>query len=253
MRIGIMQPYFFPYLGYYSLIKRTDKFILLDSVQHIRHGWINRNRILKPGEGWQYIMVPLKKKGLETLIGDMEIDERQDWKNRILKQLEHYKSKAPFYRDTLALVESCLELHTRSIVDLNEHVLKRTCDHLHIRANFDVFSKMGLSLGAVNRPGDWALEISKKLRAEEYCNPIGGKGIFEIDQFEKNGIKIKFLHNNLRLYNQRRDRFEAGLSIIDVLMFNNVEATRYLLDDLFLEEPGSRELSGPADQETGGT
>jgi len=250
VRIGIMQPYFFPYLGYYSLIKNTDKFVLLDSVQYIRHGWINRNRILKPGDGWQYITVPLKKKGLSTLISDMEIDDRQDWKNRILRQLAHYSSRAPFYREALSLVESCLDIQTGSIVDLNAYVLTKTCRYLHIPANFDVFSKIGMSLGAMNGPGDWALKISKKLQADEYCNPVGGKDLFDVDQFEKNGIKITFLQNNLRSYNQGRNGFEAGLSIIDVLMFNDVEAVRYLIDDIFLEQPDNRQLFCPTKQET---
>jgi hypothetical protein len=251
VRIGIMQPYFFPYLGYFSLIKKTDKFIFLDGVQYIRHGWINRNRILKPEQGWQYITVPLIKNGLGTLISDMEIDNRKDWKGRILRQLEHYKSKAPFYRDTLSLVESCLSLETRSIVDLNEHILKEICRYLHIPADFGVFSKMDLQLETIQRPGDWALEISRSVEAEEYVNPIGGKGIFEIDQFEKNGIRLRFLLNNLRSYKQRRDRFEPGLSIIDVLMFNDIEATRHLIDDILMEEPERSRLPCPMKQEPG--
>ena len=71
MKLGIMQPYFAPYLGYISLIKHTDEFILFDTVQFIRHGWIERNRILKPGGGWQYIAIPLVKHSQKTLICDI--------------------------------------------------------------------------------------------------------------------------------------------------------------------------------------
>src|SRR5450756_2454672 len=79
MRLGIMQPYFFPYLGYYSLIKNTDRFVFLDDVQFIRHGWIERNRILKPAEGWQYIAAPLEPHKRGTLIKDIAIRNTEDW------------------------------------------------------------------------------------------------------------------------------------------------------------------------------
>src|SRR5690606_17982699 len=91
-KIGIMQPYFFPYLGYISLIKHTDKFILLDTVQFIRKGWIERNRILKQKEGWLYIQVPLKKEnGRSTLIKDCKLDNSKPWKDKILAQFQIYK------------------------------------------------------------------------------------------------------------------------------------------------------------------
>ena len=97
MRLGIMQPYFFPYIGYISLIKNVDKFILLDDVQFIRHGWIERNRILKPTGGWQYISVPLEKHGQKIAIKDIKINNSQQWKSKIISQLTYYK-KAPYYR-----------------------------------------------------------------------------------------------------------------------------------------------------------
>lgn len=237
MRIGIMQPYFFPYLGYYSLIRNTDSFIFLDSVQYIRHGWINRNRILKPETGWQYIIVPLKNKGFGTLIGDMEIENEQDWRGRVLRQLHHYKTKAPFYKSTLSLVESCLDIETRSIVELNENILKKTCDYLGMQVNLEVFNKMQLPIGPIEKPGDWALEISIALQAKEYWNPVGGKEIFEPDRFRRNGISLKLLKNNLQPYQQKRAEFEPGMSIIDVLMFNDIERTLHLIDNVSVEEP----------------
>lgn len=77
MKLGIMQPYFLPYLGYISLIKNTDKFILFDTVQFIRHGWIERNRILKQTGGWQYIQIPLEKKQMSTVIKDVKINNKE--------------------------------------------------------------------------------------------------------------------------------------------------------------------------------
>ena len=90
MKLGIMQPYFFPYVGYYSLIKNTDKFILFDTVQFIRHGWIERNRILKPNEGWQYIQVPLLKHNRDIFIKDLGIKNTELWREKLKAQLQNY-------------------------------------------------------------------------------------------------------------------------------------------------------------------
>ena len=89
MVLGIMQPYFFPYLGYFDLINRCDKWIVFDTPQYIRHGWINRNRILHPQQGWQYIIVPVKKHKRDTPINQIEIVPPALWSPRILGQLMH--------------------------------------------------------------------------------------------------------------------------------------------------------------------
>lgn len=235
MKLGIMQPYFFPYLGYYSLIKNTDQFILFDTVQFIRHGWIERNRILKPVEGWQYVAVPLEKKEyLKTTISALVIRNKEDWKGKLIRQLEHYKKRAPFYTATKNVIEDALNIDTPSIVKLNENILKKTCEYLQIPLEIAIFSEMNLEIGEVNDPGEWALEISKALGAKEYINPTGGMGIFDQEQYEKSGISLKFVGNNLRSYNQRRQPFEVGLSIIDVMMFNDVNCINSLIDDTFL-------------------
>lgn len=238
MKLGIMQPYFFPYLGYYSLIKSTDQFILFDTVQFIRHGWIERNRTLKPVEGWQYIAVPLEKKAyLRTAISELVIRNNEDWKGKLIRQLEHYKKRAPFYSETMNVIDDALNMGTTSIVKLNENILKKTCEYLQIPLKISIFSEMNLEIGEVNDPGGWALEISKTLGASEYINPTGGMGIFNPEQYSKSGISLRFLGNNLQPYNQRRQPFEAGLSIIDVMMFNDIECINNLIDDIFLVNP----------------
>ena len=89
---------------------------------------------------------------------------------------------------------------------------------------------MNLEIEPVNHPGEWAINISKALKAREYLNPIGGMGIFNPEQFRRSGINLVFLKNTLPAYNQRRKQFEAGLSIIDVLMFNDAAQTNTLID-----------------------
>ena len=100
MRLGIMQPYFLPYLGYFDLIRNTDRWIVFDTPQHIRHGWVSRNRILHPTAGWQYILVPLQGHSHKTAIRDILINDASPWRQRILGQLEHYRRRAPHFERT---------------------------------------------------------------------------------------------------------------------------------------------------------
>ena len=237
MKLGIMQPYFFPYIGYYSLIYYSDYFILLDDVQIIRHGWIERNRTLKPGAGWQYIAVPLQKRSLKTAIRDVKIRNDEDWKTRIVRQLEHYRKKAPNYSQTMAVIEASLEIETESIVKMNQNILRNTCEYIGIEPNINIFSDLELDISEVTGPGDWALNISKSLNASEYINPVGGKEIFDNARFASENIKLKFLKNNLVEYSQRRTVFERGLSIVDIMMFNNRDVILGLIKDVDWEIP----------------
>lgn len=224
-----MQPYFFPYLGYFSLIQNTDRWIVFDEVQFIRHGWIERNRILKPGVGWQYISVPLEKHPREMLIKEIRIRNSEDWKGKIFRQLEHYKKIAPYYSTIVEFLNKSFELNFESITKLNAHLLSETCKYIGVNFNYQIYSEMNLHLGQVNGPGDWALNISKAINATEYFNPIGGVGIFDKEAFKTANIKLKFLNINLTNYRQGDRPFEPGLSIIDVIMFNPPDLVREMI------------------------
>jgi hypothetical protein len=237
MRLGIMQPYFFPYLGYFSLIKHTDRWILFDTVQYIRHGWINRNRILKQNDGWLYIKVPLQKHERDTLIKDIQASENEDWRQKILSQIVIYKKKAPHYWPVRKLLESCFEFsETNSITHLNQHYLQQVCNYLDIPFDCQIFSEMDLDIGAVDAPDEWALRISQALGADEYWNPEGGDDFFDRDKYAAGGVKLQFLKSGLPEYDQQRPNFENGLSMIDVLMWNDQEQVHRFLDDFQLFE-----------------
>jgi len=236
MKLPIMQPYFFPYIGYLSLIKHTDKFIAFDPVQFIRHGWIERNRILKPNEGWQYIQVPLLKHGRDTLIQDVKIRNEEDWKTKILRQLEHYRKTAPYYKTVINFIEDCWNYETDNITEQNVYLLEKICSYLEIPFYCQIFSKMNLQLNEISEPDEWALEISKALNASEYINASGGQEFFNPIKYKNAGIQLKFITSKLQPYNQKRNTFEAGLSIIDVMMFNDVKNINIMLDNVELSE-----------------
>lgn len=242
-----MQPYFFPYIGYISLIKHTDEFMLFDPVQFIHHGWIERNRILKPfdknkkvvpGENWQYISVPLQKHPRETLIKDIKINNDIEWKKKIINQLCCYKKRAPYYEKVVEVVKSGLDIDTSSIVELNRNTLQKICDYLDIDTKITVFSDENLKIKVPTAPDEWALNIClAKGNVLEYWNPPGGIEFFDENKYKNAGIDLKFQKVELSPYVQKIGYFESGLSIIDVMMFNSPEKINEMLDNYsFLEK-----------------
>lgn len=220
MILGIMQPYFFPHLGYFDLINYSDEWIVFDRVKYIRHGWVNRNRIHHPHEGWQYVVVPLKKHASNTDICDVRINDEIDWRSKILGQLQHYKKSAPYFRETIDLVEDCLKTDEVSLSWLNVSILERLCTYLGIDFTYEYFSQMNLDLGSITGPGDWALNISSAMGASTYVNPPGGRDLFDQSLFLERGIDLEIREIPPLEYKSARYEYIPRLSIIDLLMWN---------------------------------
>jgi len=231
MRLGGMQPYFFPYLGYFALIKHTDQWIVADNVQHIDRGWIERNRILSPPAGWNYIKVPLEKASHKALINERKIRNDEKWKTKIEAQLAHYKRIAPYYQEVKDLVEEILSIQTDSILELNIRSLERVCQELEISFHYTLASQLDIDTSQIREPDDWPLQIALMLGADEYINPPGGISFYNKEKFDRHQIQLKFLKVHLQPYQQNGAAFEPGLSIIDVMMFNSVEKIHEMLDD----------------------
>lgn len=236
MKLAIMQPYFLPYLGYWQLIQSADVFILFDDVQFIRHGWINRNRVLKQGSGWQYIMVPLRKHSHRARIKEIQAHPEVDWKGKILRQLEHYKSQAPYFAEVMTLLSDLFSsLSTTCMVEINAHLIRGICAYLNIGTRLEISSDCGFDYDQVEGPGEWALRMAHQMQATQYLNPINGRDLFSASKFRDLGIDLIFLKNPGCSYDQRRS-FEPNLSIVDVLMFNGREGTKRWLHAVETEE-----------------
>lgn len=231
MKMAIMQPYFFPYLGQFQLIHVVDRFILCDDVQYIRHGWINRNRILGPGEGYQYIIVPVSKHKSHDPIRNVRVVEGNAWKRTILRQVEYYRKKAPYYEQVRQLIHDCLQQEETSITQLNSRCLQATCIYIGIQYNMAISSELGLNYSDIQVTGDWALKICEQLGATAYFNPPGGMELYEKEVFGKSNIELHFVKPNLREYNQSNNGFLPGLSIIDIMMFNHPAEIQEMLND----------------------
>lgn len=222
MKIAIMQPYFFPYIGYFSLIKNTEYFVFFDTPQYIRKGWINRNRIIGANGEAAFFTVPIEKTRRETPINEVNISSHTDWRNKILGQLNIYK-KAPYYKQVIELVKDVTSLQTSSISELAINSVVKTCEYLQMNIKYDVFSNLNLKLPEINAPDEWALYIAKELGYDTYINPPGGKSFFNRDKYLKENIDLQFLTQEIIAYNQKKEKFVPALSIIDVMMFCNTD------------------------------
>ncbi len=226
-----MQPYFFPYLGYFGLIKHSDRFLVGDNVQFIKGGWIARNRVLQQEKGWQYIGVPLVKHPLRTIIKDVKICCSEPWQEKIFNQLKHYKRKAPYYGDVIRFLRDVLSFQTDSISDMNVHLLEETCRYIGIPFTGIAFTDLDYLIESVNAPDEWALNVCKVIGSDTYINPPGGMEFYDRGKYAQAGVMLQFLKVNLRPYDQRRESFEEGLSILDVMMFNTPQEIQAMLDD----------------------
>ncbi|MDC3044740.1 WbqC family protein [Prochlorococcus sp. AH-736-B04] len=218
-----MQPYFFPYIGYFQLMHYVDEWIIFDDTQFIDKGWINRNRILHPDidKEWQFITIPLKSRGQFDKINIISIDSSKNWESNILGKLTAYKKKAPFYKQTIDFIKYCFSNKNISLSEFLTSTLKKTAEYIGIRTPLIVQSSLDIKIDKVDHPGQWALKIATELKADEYINPIGGRKIFKKEEFENENIKLRFIETLLEPYSQRRNGFIEGLSIIDIMMWND--------------------------------
>ncbi|SDH86703.1 MULTISPECIES: WbqC family protein [Winogradskyella] len=229
-----MQPYFLPYLGYFALLKHTDLFILFDTPQYIRHGWIERNRILSLKGEPIYIKVPLVKHKRDAVINHILINNSLQWKQKIYAQLQHYKKKAPYYNNTILLLDRIFEDEYYDITSLNAKALTIISEYLEISTPIKIWSKMDVEIEAANHPDEWALNICKAIDAKTYYNPIGGKDFFNKEKYTNDNVVLKFLEIEPISYKQFSNEFEPFLSIIDVLMFVDKKSIMEMLTQIKL-------------------
>lgn len=232
MRLGIMQPYFFPYLGYYELMARTDRWIVFDVVKYTPKSWMNRNRILHPKQGWQYVTVPVEHASTDLPIKDARVVDRDAAATRILGQMDHYRvRRAPHFRAVQELVRGALLGGESNLMrDVNVRSLSLTCEYLGLPVRMEILSLMPLTLPPIDDPGRWALEISAALGATTYLNPPGGRELFDPAAFAARGITLEFTELPQFEYDCKPYGFVPHLSILDVLMWCTPERVRdYLL------------------------
>ncbi|HPD60179.1 MAG TPA: WbqC family protein [Thermodesulfobacteriota bacterium] len=228
MKVGIMQPYFFPYIGYFQLINAVDTFVIYDDVNFIKRGWINRNRILVDGKA-TYFIIPCKKVSQNKLISETEISFDLKERAKLLKTFYHAYHNAPNYDVIIQLIEQTINKEAKSIADLARKSIIMICDYLEIKTK--IIHSSVIFNNHFLKKADRLIDICKKLNFNTYINPIGGVSIYTKEYFIDKGINLYFLESKPITYKQFDNQFVPNLSIIDVMMFNNKNQIRIFLNE----------------------
>ncbi len=232
MILASHQPYFFPYLGYFSLISAADRFIFFDTSQFSHKSWMTRNRILKPNlNEFQFINVGVQPTSFPTMLPECKLNPDQKWKNKLIAQLEHYKKKAAYYDETITILKKLILSDVDSLVDFNVRTTKAIANQLKIDTSIMQFSEFVHETEKASGGGYWGINMCKTLGLDTYINAPDGEAFYPKKEYEKAGIKLGFIQHKLNPYFQNNRSFMPGLSIIDVLMFNGVEKTSEMVHD----------------------
>ena len=225
--VALMQPYLFPYIGYFQLINAVDKFVIHDDVQFIKGGWINRNRILVNGKA-QMMTFPVKKDSAYVNINSrFWADSFQDAVNKNLRVLHIAYGKAPYFDRVYSLIVDILRSDESNVSKFITNQLMLICGYLGISTLFVISSLLNKKneLSSEER----VIEINKVLGSNHYVNPIGGIDLYHKEKFSKEGIGLSFIRTGPIVYRQFDNEFISNLSVIDVLMFNSVSKIREML------------------------
>lgn len=227
MKLGIMQPYFFPYIGYWQLMNAVDLYVVYDDVNYIKGGWINRNRILVNNSA-SFFNLPLIEASPNKLINEIKINQDRVLLKKNLNKLNLSYKKAPYYNEIYPIIYEILTSDKEELPSFILDSFKKIANYLDIKTDFILSSD--IEKNNCLKGQSKVIEICNKLDAAEYYNAIGGTELYNKDVFNRNGIKLSFLETKHIEYKQFNSDFVPNLSIIDVMMFNSKEEIKNMLE-----------------------
>jgi hypothetical protein len=218
-KIAIMQPYFFPYIGYFQLINAVDEFIIYDNIKYTKKGWINRNRILSDGKN-SLITLPIKKDSDFLDVADRELPKNWEReRTKVINQIVNSYRKSPHFDSAFDIIEKSMSCSNTNLFEFIHYSLLQINDYIGIKTKIIKSSDVPIDHSLKSK--DKIIEICKNRNASVYINPIGGTGLYRKEEFKDSNIDLCFIKSNPILYSQFSDNFIPCLSIIDVIMFNS--------------------------------
>lgn len=219
-----MQPYVFPYLGYFQLINAVDIFVVYDDVNFIKQGWINRNRILL-NDGVYTFNIILKGASSFKKISEIEVEKNN---LKLIKTIETAYRKAPYFNEIYPLIKSILSYNEINLAKYLTNSLRATLDYLNINKTIVVSSS--IEKDPALKGADRVIDICQRLNATTYINAIGGIDLYSREKFSEKSLILNFIKLRPIVYPQFKDQFFPNLSIIDVLMFNTKDDVKEMLN-----------------------
>ena len=217
VKVGIMQPYFMPYIGYWQLLQAVDKFVILDDVNYIKKGWINRNQIIVNNSA-SFFTIPLVKASQNKLIKDIDIFEPNTAKEKLWRQLELAYANAQEYKSWSGFLKDLVFFEEKNLSGYIENSIRRI--EKEFGMNTEILLSSELNKNEALRGEERILNICKILGADLYINPIGGKMLYHAESFMEYGMELKFIRMENLQYKQRQVAFIPNLSMFDVLFYN---------------------------------
>ena len=227
MKIGFMQPYFFPYIGYFQLLHMVDKYVIFDTGKYANNKWANRNRILINGVP-SYFRVNTLKASQNKQFNEINISNDIKAKKKNIQTLECSYKKAPHFSEVMTILENFLLADYENLSDYNTASIRLICNYLDIKTEILLFSELGHDKELKKQYRIY--DVCRILGGDEYINAIGGTELYDFEEFRENGIELAFLKTDEIVYPQFGGEFVPNLSIIDVLMFNSVPEIQDMLN-----------------------
>ena len=225
MKLGIMQPYFMPYIGYFQLMKAVDKYVVYDDVNYIKGGWANRNYILINGEK-EMFTVTLQKASPNKLFNEIVIGD--DFK-KLMKTLQMNYSRAINFDQTMVLMERIISFPNKQLAVFIANSFREILSYLSVETEILMSSEIPKDNSL--RGKDKIIQICEILGADTYYNAVGGKNLYDQEEFREHGITLNFVDSLPQVYSQLHTReFVSGLAMIDVLMNNTKDKVNSLLE-----------------------
>ena len=221
MSVAIMQPYFFPYLGYFQLVQAVDHFVFYDDVMFIKKGWINRNQILMQNQAFLFT-IPLVKQSQNKTIRETKVAYGADFPAKFLTQISAAYKKAPHFSEVMNLIQEVVKDYPESMADVAIRSIEMTWNYLGLEKSFYQSSDLGLADTDWDK-ADRLIAITKSLGCDHYINAKNGQILYDKSYFAQHACRLNFLQPNLPAYPQgykKEMEFVPGLSMVDVLMWN---------------------------------
>ena len=213
MTLGIMQPYFMPYIGYFQLMKAVDRYVVYDDVNYIKRGWVNRNNILVNGEKRMFT-ITLKKASQNKLFNEIVIGDDFE---KLMKMLRMNYSKAINFDETMTLMERIISFPDKQLAVFVANSFQEILKYLSIDTELLMSSSI--------------IKDNSLRGTDVYYNAIGGRNLYDKEEFKKQGIILNFVYPVVQPYPQLHvNDFVSNLSMIDILMNNTKDDVNRLLD-----------------------
>jgi len=218
MKVGILQPGYIPWLGFFDLINRSDKFIILDDVQYTVRDWRSRNRIKTP-QGVMWLTVPIQASNARSrIISDIVIDNTQGWQLNHIKNLTTFYKKAPFYPEIIDMINDIYCRQYRYLIDIDMAFIYAICNYMLVGTPIVLSSE----LGSTGSKDEKLLSLCHKVAATAYISGNAAKSYLRESIFTGKGIEVIWHDYQHPFYNQlwvKEHGFISYLSAID-LLFN---------------------------------